>query len=939
MRQPLSILLGLSLALVAGTARAQVNTGGTATIASHSKQVIGYITQWDAWKTTTAGVPAPGAYTHLNIDYSKYTILNFSFFGVAVDGSLHSGDKRNKNIYQAGVNQEPADLFYTDPYSSWDLHILFGELELANYLSADVVKRAKAQGFDVVEGGATWSHPVWGLKGSLPLPLHKESGAPGLLELAHSKGVKVMASIGGWSMCKHFPEMAADAAKRAKFIADCKKLIAIGFDGIDLDWEYPGPFSGMNFTGTQADYANFLTLVKEIRAAIGPDKLVTAAMSADPKKLQGFDWNGLNGVMDYFNFMTYDYNGGWSNVAGHNSPLADYPQSEATAFNYEGLLTGLKQLGVNLSKVSMGMPFYGRGVIVEPPSAVGAKTVKRAETVQPDGPITTCADFTNWPKDVNDGTPNYEFIRQKGLVAGTGWTRGWDAAAQVPYLTKDKFFLSYDDAESLQKKAEFIKANSLAGTIIWTVYGDLEFGGSATAFGTKLKRWSSVKSPLVNAVNEAFATSGGNVAPTVRITSPLDGASATVGSALTILADARDTDGTIAKVEFFDGSTPLGAVTASPFNWNVAGITAGTHSYTAKATDNAGASGVSTAVKVNVLDPANKPPVVSLTAPANGASYPAPASFSVTAAASDPDGAVASVEFFQGATSLGVKTAAPYAVNVANLAAGSYTFTAVAKDDKGASTTSSTVSVTVTTPGNQAPVVAVTAPKDGATYTAPATFTLKATASDPDGTVASVKFYRDGTLLTTDTTSPYSYAVSKLAVGTYTFTAVATDNKGATTTSVPVKVVVGTTANRPPVVSLTSPANGASFDSPASFAVSATASDPDGTVASVEFFQGGTSLGIKTAAPYTVNVSGLAVGSYTFTAVATDNKGAKTTSGAATVTVKTLGSAAAWKEGVAYKLADEVTYDGKTWVCKYAHTSNSAWYPGAAGLWFWEEKK
>ena len=57
-----------------------------ATTRDHNKQVIGYFTQWDAWKSEQAGLPAQGALTHLNIDFSKYTILNYSFFGVAHDG-------------------------------------------------------------------------------------------------------------------------------------------------------------------------------------------------------------------------------------------------------------------------------------------------------------------------------------------------------------------------------------------------------------------------------------------------------------------------------------------------------------------------------------------------------------------------------------------------------------------------------------------------------------------------------------------------------------------------------------------------------------------------------------------------------------------------------------------------------------------------------------
>ena len=501
-------LLWLSCLLMTA-AYAQVNTGGNATTDGHRKQVIGYVTNWDAWKAASAGVPSAGALTHLNLDYSKYTILNYSFFGVASDGSMHSGDLRNKNINQPGSSQPPGDIFFTDIYSSWDLYLLFGELEAIQYISEAVKVRAEAQGFEVEVGGSSWNNPTWGLSGSLPLPLKKEGGAKGLLELGQENGVKVMASIGGWSMSKHFSEMAADPAKKARFIADCKRLIAVGFDGIDLDWEYPGPFEGMNFTGQDADFDNFASLVEDIRAAIGPSKLITAAMSAAPAKLQGFDWPRLQRSMDYFNMMTYDFAGGFSGKANHNAPVYPYADAETPEFNWQSTLNTLNQKGVPSNKINFGIPFYGRGVITDGAAELGKATVKRQDNVQPDGQISTASDFVNWPRDVYDGTPNHFYIKQKALGANSGWTRKWDNEAQVPYLVKDNYFLSYDDEESVGVKAGFINDNNLAGTIIWTAYGDLEIEGSATSFGTKLKRWSSVKSPLVNKINEVFANGGG----------------------------------------------------------------------------------------------------------------------------------------------------------------------------------------------------------------------------------------------------------------------------------------------------------------------------------------------------------------------------------------------------------------------------------------------
>jgi regulation of enolase protein 1 (concanavalin A-like superfamily) len=286
----------------------------------------------------------------------------------------------------------------------------------------------------------------------------------------------------------------------------------------------------------------------------------------------------------------------------------------------------------------------------------------------------------------------------------------------------------------------------------------------------------------------------------------------------------------------------------------------------------------------------NAPPTVSLTAPAAGASFTAPATIALAAQASDPEGRLARVEFYAGSTKLATATTSPYTATWSSVAAGTYTLTAIAYDADGAQTTSPAVTVQVA-PANTAPTVSLTAPATGTTYTAPATVTMNANAADSDGTVAKVEFYQGSTLLASDTASPYTWTWSSVAAGSYSLTAVAYDNSGAKTTSNAIAITVSS-LNKPPTVSFTSPTNGATFSAPATVNLAATAADADGTVAKVEFYKNGTTLlGADTSAPYTWSWASVAAGTYSLTAVAYDNTGARTTSTAVSVTVNAVVSA------------------------------------------------
>ena len=162
----------------------------------------------------------------------------------------------------------------------------------------------------------------------------------------------------------------------------------------------------------------------------------------------------------------------------------------------------------------------------------------------------------------------------------------------------------------------------------------------------------------------------------------------------------------------------------------------------------------------------------------------------MTATASDTDGTVARVEFYRGSTLIASDTTSPYSAVWSGATAGSYSLTARAFDDDGASRTSTAVNITVTTAANQLPTVSITSPIAGQSFTAPASLTITAAASDSDGTISGVDFYVGTQLVATDTSSPYSAAWTNVAAGSYSLTAVARDNAGGTRTSTAIAVTV-----------------------------------------------------------------------------------------------------------------------------------------------------
>ena len=192
-----------------------------------------------------------------------------------------------------------------------------------------------------------------------------------------------------------------------------------------------------------------------------------------------------------------------------------------------------------------------------------------------------------------------------------------------------------------------------------------------------------------------------------------------------------------------------------------------------------------------------RPPRITLTSPSKNDAFAAPATVDVAARATDVDGFIVKVDFYAGGSFIGSDSTSPYGVRWSGVAAGTYSLTAVAHDNAGLTTTSAALNVSVTGSGgpvvgsNTPPTVSLTSPADGTRFSAPATITLGASASDSDGTISTVEFYRGGTTqIGADTTSPYSITWDRVAAGSYELTAVARDNASGMTVSAATTILV-----------------------------------------------------------------------------------------------------------------------------------------------------
>lgn len=222
-----------------------------------------------------------------------------------------------------------------------------------------------------------------------------------------------------------------------------------GFDGIDIDWEYPSD-------ATEA--ADFISLLQAIREALddyaadyapGYHFLLTVASPAGPQNYNNMNLSGMASYLDYFNLMGYDYAGSWDTTSGHQANLHNESSNpNATKFSTDKALTDYIAAGVPADQIVLGMPIYGRSF--EETAGIGLPY--------------TGVGSGSWENGVWD----YKVLPKSGATVNNDSAAG----ATYSYDSSTEELITYDTADMVATKVEYLLGKGLGGSMFWEASAD-----------------------------------------------------------------------------------------------------------------------------------------------------------------------------------------------------------------------------------------------------------------------------------------------------------------------------------------------------------------------------------------------------------------------------------------------------------------------------------
>lgn len=269
--------------------------------------------------------------------------------------------------------------------------------------------------------------------------------------------LKTLISVGGWTWSGLFSDVAATDDARTAFAESCVDFIKqYGFDGVDIDWEFPVTGGLPTNTRSPEDKHNFTLLLQKLREVLdrqgafdGRHYLLTIAGSSGSFYPQNTELSLLYPYLDYASIMTYDIHGTWDVYTDFNAPLyLNNDISPQYKWSVDSAVQAWEQAGFPLNKLVMGIPFYGY---------IYSSVNNFNEGLYQ--PFQGANSIPYWQISLN-------------YLTFPGFIRYFHPESKVPWLFNGSIFISYDDPESIRFKTDYINSRGLAGAMIWELSQD-----------------------------------------------------------------------------------------------------------------------------------------------------------------------------------------------------------------------------------------------------------------------------------------------------------------------------------------------------------------------------------------------------------------------------------------------------------------------------------
>lgn len=288
-------------------------------------------------------------------------------------------------------------------------------------------------------------------------------------------GIKIWIAIGGWTFNDPgptqttFSDIAASADKTHAFILSLTSMmIKYGFDGVDIDWEYP---VAEDRAGRPRDYKNIVSFMRKLKFYMLPwGKKVSIAIPASYWYLQNFDLKALESTVDWFNIMTYDMHGSWDIDNEFTGPLAN---SHTNMTEIQQALDLLWRNDIDPDKVTMGMAFYSRTFTLTDPACndVGCQVSSAGNP----GPCSDTAGVLLHPEIA-------DIIKEKSLTPKV------HTDAAVKTVSWDNQWVSFDDISTWRLKGLRARSQCITSFMVWAMSQDDDEATNAQALNRALER-------------------------------------------------------------------------------------------------------------------------------------------------------------------------------------------------------------------------------------------------------------------------------------------------------------------------------------------------------------------------------------------------------------------------------------------------------------------